>query len=91
MKTAIRMRDDQTDEYWRTLIAKLERQVAQGTNQTEIAHVSSYRQWAETRLADKKLRDLRLRLIDYTLARLPDQDRKNGEEGSNTVSRTANK
>jgi len=88
MKTAAHMRDYQTDEYWHTQIDKLERQVAEGTNQTEIAHLSSRRQWAETQLADKKLRDLRLRLIDYTLAHLPEQGRKNGEEGSNTVSRT---
>jgi hypothetical protein len=76
------------DQQSRTQIDKLERQVAQGTNQTEIAQLSSRRKWAETQLADKKLRDLRLRLIDYTLAHLPEQDRKNGAEGSNTVSRT---
>jgi hypothetical protein len=79
MKTAAHMRDYQTDEYWHKLIDKLERQVAQGTNQTEIAHFSSRRQWAEAQLADKKLRDYRLQLIDYTLAHLPEQDRKKGE------------
>jgi len=90
VKTAVHMRDYQTDEYWHTLIAKWERQVAQGTNQTEIARLSSRRQWAETQLADKKLRDLRLRLIDYTLAHLPEEDRRIVETGSNTVARAAN-
>jgi hypothetical protein len=89
MKTANNLRDQETDEYWHTLIDKLERKEAAATNQTEIAHLSSRKQWAETRLADKKERDLRLRLIDYTLAHLPEQDRKNAETGTNTVSRIA--
>jgi hypothetical protein len=89
VKTAVHMRDYQTDEYWRTLITKWESQQTQSTNQTEIANFSRRRQYAESQLANKKLRDLRLRLIDYTLASLPEQDRKNAEDGSNTVSRAA--
>jgi hypothetical protein len=90
VKTAVHMRDYQTDEYWHTLIAKWECQQTQGTNQTEIANLSRRRQYAESQLADKKLRDLRLRLIDYTLAHLPEEDRKNAEDGSNAVSRMVN-
>jgi len=90
VKTTTNLRDQQADAYWHTVIDKLEYQEAQGTNQTEMAHIRSRIKSAEARLAeDKNLRDLRLRLIDYTLAHIPEQDRKVGAGGSNAVARTA--
>lgn len=70
-----RERELATDEFWIKRISISEQTLAQAKNQAEIESSQRAKQWAEARLADKKVRDLRLRLINYTMTLLEEKNR----------------
>lgn len=83
-KAAAYWREQATGEYWRSIIDKCDRQLAQATSETEITSIGRRKEWAAAQISDKKERDIELRLIDSTMARLQELDRD-----STVVERTA--